>query len=52
MGYREIYLETHSALTAAARLYERAGYQRIPRPAGVVHSAMDRFYRKTLRETE
>lgn len=48
MGYRSAYLETHSKLTAALRLYERCGYEEIPRPAGVVHGTMDRFFRKEL----
>ena len=47
-GYGKIYLETHTALEAALRLYERAGYRRIPRPPWAVHGAMDRFYLKEL----
>ena len=48
LGYREIYLETHTNLAAAIHVYERMGYRQIPRPAGVVHSTMNRFYRKPL----
>lgn len=48
LGYRSLYLETHSALTAALRLYEKSGYERIPRPDCVLHSTMDLFYRKML----
>ena len=48
MGYRRIYLETHSALQAAIHEYERSGYARIDRPPAVVHTAMDRFYSKDL----
>ena len=48
LGYRQIYLETHTALSAALRAYERAGYRPIPRPASVIHTTMDRFYRKEL----
>ncbi len=47
-GYQTVYLETHSALREALRLYERAGYREINRPASVVHTAMDRFFLKTL----
>lgn len=47
-GYESLYLETHSNLTAAIRLYTRYGFAEIEKPAGVMHGAMDRFYRKTL----
>ena len=48
LGYRRIYLETHSALEAAVHLYEKCGYRRIDRPKELVHSAMDLFYQKEL----
>ena len=48
LGYRQIYLETHTALQAALRAYERCGYRSIPRPASVIHTTMDRFYLKEL----
>ena len=48
LGYRQIYLETHTALQAALRAYERAGYRSIPRPSSVIHTTMDRFYLKEL----
>ena len=48
LGYRSIYLETHTNLAAAIHVYERTGYQEIDRPAGVVHSTMNKFYRKQL----
>ena len=51
MGYRQIYLETHSALGAALRAYEGAGYRRIPRPDAVIHTTMDRFYLKELQHS-
>ena len=35
-------------LTAALHLYARCGYREIPRPASIVHGAMDRFYYKEL----
>ena len=48
LGYRRIYLETHTNLRAAIHVYERSGYQQIPRPEGVVHCTMNRFYQKCL----
>ena len=48
LGYRQIYLETHTALGAALRAYERCGYRSIPRPSSVIHTTMDRFYLKEL----
>ena len=48
LGYRSIYLETHTNLGAAIHVYERAGYREIPRPEGVVHGTMNRFYLKQL----
>ena len=48
LGYRRIYLETHSNLKAAIRLYEAMGYRRVPRPDFVVHSAMDVFFQKEI----
>ncbi len=48
MGYKRMYLETHSNLQAAIHIYEKAGYTEIARPKSVVHSTMDRFYIKKL----
>lgn len=48
LGYGQMYLETHSNLQAAIRLYEKQGFQRIRRPEGVMHSTMDHFYLKEL----
>ena len=48
MGYRYIYLETHTNLAAAIHEYERSGYRRVDRPPTVVHTTMDRFYVKEL----
>ena len=48
LGYRQMYLETHSNLAVAIHLYKKCGYQEIARPAGVVHSTMDRFFLKQL----
>ena len=47
-GYRRIYLETHTNLKAAIRLYEKSGYRAVERPASVIHSTMDRFYLREL----
>ena len=48
LGYRSVYLETHTNLAAAIHVYQRSGYREIPRPEGVVHSTMNRFYLKQL----
>ena len=48
LGYKRIYLETHTVLEAAISLYEKLGYKCIEKPAGIVHSAMNRFYLKEL----
>ena len=48
LGYRQMYLETHTNLQAAIHEYERSGYRQIPRPAAVIHTTMDRFYIKEL----
>lgn len=48
LGYRQIYLETHTNLQAAIHEYERSGYRQIPCPAAVIHTTMDRFYIKEL----
>lgn len=48
MGYRRLYLETHDALQAAIRLYEKMGYIQIRRPNSAVHTTMNLFYVKEL----
>lgn len=48
LGYRRLYLETHTVLDAAIRLYERLGYRRIDQPVSTVHTTMNRFYLKEL----
>lgn len=45
-GYERMYLETHSKLKAALRLYKRAGFLQIEPPQGVVHGTMDTFFVK------
>ena len=47
-GYRYLYLETHTNLTTALKLYEKLGFRRIEKPESVVHSTMDHFYIKEL----
>ena len=48
LGYKQIYLETHTNLQAAIHIYEKAGYVQIRRPDSVVHSTMNRFYLKEV----
>ena len=48
LGYKRMYLETHTLLQAAIHIYEKCGYTEIEKPAGVVHAAMDRFFMKVL----
>lgn len=43
INYRKLYLETHSDLKAAIRLYEKLGCKEISRPAFVLYSTMDSF---------
>ena len=47
-GYKASYLETHSNLQAAIHIYEKKGYKEIERPKEVIHSTMNRFFRKEL----
>ena len=48
LGYRRMYLETHTNLKVAIHTYEKSGYKEIDRPDCVVHSTMNRFYMKEL----
>lgn len=48
-GYQYSYLETHDNLQAAIHIYEKSGYIEIERPNEVVHSSMNRFFKKRLR---
>ena len=48
LGYKQMYLETHTNLAAAIHIYEKSGYKEIEKPAGVVHATMDRFFIKQL----
>lgn len=47
-GYRKLYLETHTNLSTAVKLYEKLGFHQIEKPAAVVHSTMDHFYIREL----
>lgn len=47
-GYEKIYLETHSNLFEALRLYEKLGFVQIDRPKNVLHGTMNLFYIKYL----
>lgn len=47
-GYKQLYLETHSNLQTAMKLYEKLGFHQIAKPKAVVHSTMDHFYLKQL----
>ena len=48
LGYKKMYLETHTALPAAIHIYEKSGYLGIRKPDEVVHGTMNRFYLKDL----
>lgn len=48
LGYRALYLETHTNLTAALHLYEKLGYRPLKHALTAQHTTMDRFYRKDL----
>ena len=48
LGYRYMYLETHTNLGAAIHIYEKSGYKAIEKPEGVIHSAMNKFFIKEL----
>ncbi len=47
-GYKNLYLETHTNLSAALKLYEKTDFQRIEKPCATQHSTMNRFYLKKL----
>ena len=47
-GYQQLYLETHSNLKVAMKLYEKLGFREIKKPETVVHGTMDHFYLKKL----
>lgn len=48
LGYKKIYLETHTNLGAAIHIYEKSGYALTEKPPEAVHSTMNRFFIKDL----
>ncbi len=48
LGYKRIYLETHTNLAAAIHIYEGSGYTSVDNRNEAVHGAMNRFYLKEL----
>ena len=48
LGYKKMYLETHTNLAAAIHIYDKCGYSCIGRPAEVVHSTMNLFFMKDI----
>lgn len=47
-GYKNLYLETHTNLSVALKLYEKTGFKRVEKPCATQHSTMNRFYLKKL----
>ncbi len=48
LGYKKLYLETHTVLAVACKLYEKLGFQSVPKPCPTEHETMNRFYLKEL----
>ncbi len=48
VGYKNLYLETHTNLSAALKLYEKTGFHQIPKPCPTQHGTMNCFYLKKL----
>lgn len=46
LGYKQLYLETHTNLAVALCLYEKLGYESVAQPVPTVHTTMNRFYLK------
>lgn len=42
-GYKNLYLETHTNLSVALKLYEKTGFHRVDKPCLTQHSTMNRF---------
>ncbi|MCI9595530.1 MAG: GNAT family N-acetyltransferase [Lachnospiraceae bacterium] len=49
IGYQRLYLETHTNLETAIRMYEKNGFRQIDKPEAVLHNTMNRFYIKELK---
>ena len=47
-GYKSLYLETHTNLSAALRLYEKMGFRQIEKPCSTPHGTINCFYLKKL----
>ena len=47
-GYKKLYLETHTNLSAAVKLYEKTGFHRVEKPCSTQHGTMNLFYLKEL----
>lgn len=47
-GYKNLYLETHTNLSVALKLYEKMGFHRVEKPCSTQHNTMNRFYLKKL----
>ena len=47
-GYVRLYLETHTNLEVAMKLYEKMGFQLMERTDSTKHNTMNRFYLKEL----
>lgn len=48
IGYRRLYLETHTNLESAIIFYKKRGYHQIDKPKETPHSTMNRFFLKEL----
>ncbi len=48
LGFKRLYIETHSNLKAAVGLYMKFGFREIKKPDFVVHDAMNLFYIKEI----
>jgi putative acetyltransferase len=49
IGFAYCYLETFNTMKGAMKLYEKNGFEKIPKPCGNTgHFACDTFYRKKL----
>lgn len=47
-GYENLYLETHTNLSVALKLYEKMGFHQIEKPCSTQHGTMNCFYLKKL----
>ena len=51
VGYENLYLETHTNLSTALKLYEKMGFHRTEKPRSTSHGTMNRFYLKKIKHT-